>query len=280
MLGAAFGDALAAALAGRDLVLDNGFGPDTERALIDVAFARDHADGELAASARTVFVAETAARMVSPQSPDDAAMLVLSRMAHCSLLEWDAARTVPLDIEQVRFHRDCRRGWLARLTAADTRYVDLIVETLRWAAMKPTPVPQPPARVESGVLAAIFEHDIVPETFLAAGPRGEPSALVLCRSAARHQDTVRIAAERRCVVVDPDLYTAYHPRAAVAVDADVLGDVVLWMVMAIRHAVERRLDVVVRTAADEPRQTSDVTALFDDSGYRITIGRTPPAADM
>lgn len=265
----AFVDAVASALDGRDLSLDSGFGPDTEQALIDLAFVRADAGQDLIEKVHGTFCSELAAWPDAVPSYRDVARLVLTRMAHSSLLEWHAAHEDPPDHDAVHNHRYQRSTWLALLAALDSDHLD--IGELRSTINRRVVELPPPAVLESSTLAEIFDHDIIPDIFRALSPRDEPNAVLLCRSSAHPLSALRFASRRNCAVVDPDLLTAYHPRAAASVDAGVLHDALLWSVMAIRYAVERRLDVVVQTAADVPQQTADVAALFAGSGYQVVV---------
>ncbi|MEU7768605.1 zeta toxin family protein [Nocardia sp. NPDC049190] len=270
----AFTDALEAALGGCDLSLDGGFGPDTEQALIDIAFNRVDPDHNRITKARSTFRTELALAPDSLPSYHEATRRMLARMAHCSLVAWQAAGEDPPDIESAHQHRDRRRTLLARMGTLDTDHFDSDdIDPIGGAIPITSLVSEhhPPETLESDALIAIFDHDIVPEIFTANNPRAEPSALLLCRSSANRQSALRLAVERDCAAVDPDLLAAYHPHAAVSVNAGVLHDTLLWTVMAIRYAVERSLDVVVQTAADEPQRTAEVAALFAHSGYQVVV---------
>ncbi|MGW4720307.1 zeta toxin family protein [Nocardia sp. NPDC004260] len=269
---AAFDDALASALEGRDLVLDAGFGPDAEKGLIDVAFARGDVGQDSIAKLRDAFVRELALQPTSVSPYSEVVRPVLTRMAHCSLMQWHGAHADPPDAGVVHDHRLQRRTWLAWLFARDSGHFDLsaLHSTLTSRASELGP----PDVLDAGTLAAIFDHDILPETFPPIRPQNQPSALLLCRSSSTYPlPALRLAFERGCVAVDPDVLTAYHPRAALSVDAGVLHDTLLWTVMAIRYAVERRGDVVVQTAADMPQQINDLAELFANSGYRVVLRR-------
>ncbi|MEU7633816.1 zeta toxin family protein [Nocardia sp. NPDC049220] len=273
---AAFADVLDSALGGGDFSLDGGFGPDTEQALIDLAFARAEVGHALIAKARSAFHAESAVLPVALPSHHDAVRLVLTRMAYCSLLTWQAVEADPPDIELAHRYRSQRRSLLARWTALDADQFDSddVDSSIGTAYFEPTHVEseiRPPERLELSALAAIFDREIVPEIFPVHAPSDEPSAVLLCRSSEHPGVALRIATEFGCAAVDPDLLTAYHPHAAVSVDAGVRYDTLLWTVMAIRYAVCGRLDVVVQTAADEPQRTAEVAALFADSGYRVVV---------
>ncbi|MEU7633825.1 zeta toxin family protein [Nocardia sp. NPDC049220] len=269
-----FADALESALGSCDLPLDSGFGPDTEQALIDIAFHRVRTDQSLITKARGTFLAEMASLPDSLPSYHEALRRVLTGMAHCSLVAWQAAGEDPPDIESADQHRDRRRTLLARMATLDADHfdsddLDPIVGAVPITSL--VSEHHPPETLESDALIAIFDHDIVPEIFAENDPRDEPSALLLCRSSARQRSALRLAVERDCAAVDPDLFAAYHPHAAVSVNAGVLHDTLLWTVMAIRYAVERSLDVVVQTAAEEPHQAAEAAALFAHSGYRVVV---------
>jgi hypothetical protein len=264
----AIADELYTVLGGRDLVVDAGFGPDTDRALIELAFARAGPElDEKIAEAHRAFDVEMASRP-RQMSFEDAVRVVLRRMAQCTSAAWlDFVAEAPASAQ---LHRERRQGWLDRLTRLQPDDAAAVADLV--AAVEGEPAGGAVATGEplgSAALEAVFDVDIAPETLIGeASP--QPWALLLCRGP-EPLPALRLAEQRGGVAIDPDMLTAYHPHAAAGVDGQVRHDAVLWTVMAVGYAVEHRLDAVVQTAADEPDQIGDVAAVFADADYRVTV---------
>jgi hypothetical protein len=299
-LRAMFSDELEATLAGQDVHAHNGFGPNTDRALLELALGRNASAethplaslagtraethllaslaGELAdlvAAARNSFAAELAAHYPDESASDYGAAVqaTLARMADRSAREWIAERADPADRDAAREHGEARRATLTRLLELDPDDPAAAAEIVASCHDPADELPPADSDLDFDASAALFEQRIAPE-ILSAPASDSPTAVLVCAAG----DAV-LAARRRlvadehvwsdCAIVDSGLLAAYHPHSRPTVPPPA-RDLLLWAAMAIAHMVETRGDVVVATPGGLPA-LADLSDVFAEAGFRVLV---------
>jgi hypothetical protein len=296
---------LAAAATGRELRAHTGLGPEPDNAFVAAALANpDAAESVRAKARRGLAIAEALRGAVNHDRAlhyEVAVEILTASMAYCSCGGWQAEHASEPDLEAAAHWRRLRRQYwstLSELRPDDHAAVAGIVRsggaelvTLRETE---TTLPQPISdtyRLHPDHHANIFEQEIVPEVLAGFGSSDRRLAVLVTAPPGSGKTTLcrRLRetwpGEHGCAVIDPDVIASYHPHGwhrGVAnnplLDAAVAADVEDWIVIAVRHVLLNRNDVLLEIADDTAGAGEDFAEIFRAAGYQAELRRidTPP----
>ncbi|MEU1955266.1 zeta toxin family protein [Nocardia rhamnosiphila] len=231
-----------------------------------------------------------------------AAEIAISLMAQCSAVQSIAEYVGDSAVQgQMKY---LRRAYLAELSRLDPGDAACVRQQIRsWGSVLTGKVEAPrpygaerrPAvdyRLERDEHARIFRDSIAVEICGNSSESAAPAAVIVMGAPGAGKTTVRqrLLAEwsrELPIVIDPELYLAYHPNSWDLVLADddaarevLMADALGWVAMALDVAVTGRRNVLLEVGAESTDPAAGFAKMFHDNGYRVSIEfTTAPEAE-
>ncbi|MFI2233802.1 zeta toxin family protein [Nocardia testacea] len=228
--------------------------------------------------------------------------IAISLMAQCSAVQSIAEYVGDSAVHgQMKYLRRAYLAELSRLDPADAVCVRRQIRTWGTALTGKVEAPRahsaerrPPGayRLERDEHTRIFRDAIAVEICGNSSESAAPVAVVVVGAPGVGKTTVRqrllIEWGRDLpIVIDPELYLAYHPHSWALVLADdeaaraaLMADAVGWVAMALDMAVTGRRNVLLEVGAESTDPVAGIANMFHENGYRVSIEfTTSPEAE-
>ncbi|MEV2226868.1 zeta toxin family protein [Nocardia vinacea] len=222
--------------------------------------------------------------------------IATSLMAQCSAVQSIAEYVGDNAVhQQMKYLRRAYLAELSRLDPADAASVRQQIRTWGSTLTSKVEAPRthsaerrPPAayRLERDEHVRIFRESIAVETCGNSPESAQPVAVIVAGAPGVGKTTVRQHLLARWdqdlpIVIDPELYLAYHPHSWDLVLADdaaarevLMADALSWVAMALDVAITGRHSVLLEVGAESTDPTAGFANVFHDNGYRVSIELT------
>lgn len=287
---------LARAITGGPLSLTTDFGPRTEMALIDLAWARPGIHAAAIARARRFFASENNVAAEAVSAPRwlrglfhrSATAVAAAVMAWYSAQSADEAGSDALaDHRSARL--ECYRSW-GELDSVDLEviatWLHIYGPQLEWLRAQSEsrntagPEAEPAVgRLDPEAHARSYADDIAPALFSGRiATQDRPTAIV-------HTGVAATPEPGKAVMIDSAVLAGFHPgwwNASASADpagrAAVAADVAAWIALAVEEVCDGRADLVLALGSDA---AAEYLPLLGSRGYRVRVesGAAPDPID-